>query len=90
MILEMAVAIASVAFVVLVVRDFRAGLAEDRLWSDPAQDDPESFKNRAVRASLAYDELPAHQAEAIALARFAGLAPVAVPGPAPVSLPRAS
>jgi hypothetical protein len=32
------------------VHDFFAGLGEERLWSDPYLEDPESFANRAARA----------------------------------------
>jgi hypothetical protein len=40
-----------VAFLmVALVHDFFAGLGEERLWSDPYRDDPESFKNRAAAA----------------------------------------
>ncbi|MEX2587122.1 MAG: hypothetical protein WD602_03895 [Actinomycetota bacterium] len=37
-----------VLLAVVLVQDFRAGLDEDRLWSDPSLDDPESFGNRAA------------------------------------------
>ncbi len=36
---------------VALVHDFFAGLAEERLWSDPYLDDPDSFRNRAAAAS---------------------------------------
>ena len=40
-----------VAFIVAaLIHDFFAGLGEERLWSDPALDDPESFRNRAAAA----------------------------------------
>lgn len=34
----------------LLVHDFMAGLGEDRQWSDPSVDDPQSFVYRSRRA----------------------------------------
>lgn len=50
------VAVPAAALVALLVHDFVAGLGEDRLWSDPGLDDPESFRNRAVWASRAHPD----------------------------------
>jgi hypothetical protein len=36
--------------IVALVHDFFAGLSEERLWSDPYLEDPESFVNRAAAA----------------------------------------
>lgn len=44
------VAVPAAALVILLVHDFMAGLGEDRLWADPSESDPESFRSRAARA----------------------------------------
>lgn len=50
------VAVPAAALVALLVHDFVAGLGEDRLWSDPGLEDPESFRNRSVRAAQVHPE----------------------------------
>lgn len=48
----LAVAVPVAFLMVALVHDFFAGLSEERLWSDPYLEDPESFRNRAAAAEL--------------------------------------
>jgi hypothetical protein len=51
--LQVVLAVPVAFLVVALIHDFFAGLGEERLWSDPYLDDPESFKNRAAVAARA-------------------------------------
>jgi hypothetical protein len=52
--IQVAIALPALALVVVLVHDFLAGLAEERLWSDPAFDDPQSLAYRAAAAELSH------------------------------------
>jgi hypothetical protein len=52
--IQMAIALPALALVVALVHDFLAGLGEERLWSDPAVDDPQSFAYRTAAAELTH------------------------------------
>ena len=53
--IQVTIALPSIALVVALVHDFLAGLGEERLWSDPALDDPQSLAYRAAAAELTHD-----------------------------------
>ena len=44
--IQVALAIPAAFFIWTLVRDFRAGLGEERLWGDPEQDENGSYTNR--------------------------------------------
>ena len=48
--IQLVVAIPVALVLVALIHDFIAGLGEERLWSDPYLEDPESFRNRAAAA----------------------------------------
>ena len=48
--IQMILAIPVALIVAALIHDFLAGLGEERLWSDPAFDDPDTFRNRAAAA----------------------------------------
>ncbi len=48
---QVVVAIPVAFLLVALIHDFFAGLEEERLWSDPYLEDPESLRNRAATAA---------------------------------------
>ena len=48
--IQIAIVVPAVLLVVALVHDFFAGLGEERLWSDPIVNDPQSFGYRETRA----------------------------------------
>lgn len=52
--IQIAISLPAMALVVALVHDFLAGLGEERLWSDPAVDDPQSLAYRTAAAELTH------------------------------------
>lgn len=50
-IIQIAIALPLAALIYALIADFMAGLSEERLWSDPADEDPESYRNRSARSA---------------------------------------
>lgn len=51
--IQITFAIPAALLFVALVHDFLAGLGEERLWSDPIADDPQSFSYRETMAGPA-------------------------------------
>lgn len=59
--IQLAIAIPAAFFIWTLVRDFFAGLGEDRLWSDPEQDETPAISSRSEWETLSckvYDFQP--------------------------------
>jgi hypothetical protein len=52
--IQLAIAVPALLLVAALVHDFLAGLGEERLWSDPAIGDPQSFAYRKAAAEVTH------------------------------------
>jgi hypothetical protein len=54
--IQMALLIPAALLVVALVHDFLAGLGEERLWSDPVAQDPDSFTYQTTVAGRSHNQ----------------------------------